>query len=67
MKKKIMKVFFAMVYFLLCFFLLRLIFRNTFGGFADVLAVVCLIIAFILSVGLSEYTVNKLFAKEDND
>lgn len=52
--------FFAIVYFRIFFFFLDLIFRNTLSIIADFLAVVCLIVAFFVSVGLAEYTVKKI-------
>lgn len=50
---------FTIVYFVVFFFLIDLVFRNTLSLFTNLLAVVCLIIAFIVSVGMAEYTVKK--------
>ncbi|TFZ41507.1 hypothetical protein E4100_02700 [Soehngenia longivitae] len=57
--------FFTIVYFLVFFFLLDLVFRNTMGisPIADVLQLVCLIVAFIISVGLADYTIKKIEEK----
>ena len=52
--------FFTVVYFLIFCFLIDLIFRNTLSVFTDLLAVVCWIIAFIVSVGLADYTVKRI-------
>lgn len=46
--------------FLIFCFLIDLIFRNTLSVFTDLLAVVCWIIAFIVSVGLADYTVKRI-------
>ena len=48
-----LKAFFAVVYFI------DLIFRNTLSVFTDILAVICWIIALILSIGMADYTVKK--------
>ena len=60
MKDKILVTFFTVVYFLIFCFLIDLIFRNTLSVFTDLLAVVCWIIAFIVSVGLADYTVKRI-------
>lgn len=60
MKDKILVTFFTVVYFLIFCFLIDLIFRNTLSIFTDLLAVVCWIIAFIVSVGLADYTVKRI-------
>ena len=60
MKDKILVTFFTVVYFLIFCFLIDLIFRNTLSVFTDLLAVVCWIIAFIVSVGLAGYTVKRI-------
>lgn len=52
--------FFTVVYFLVSLFLINLIFRNTLSVLADIMAVICWIIAFFASVGLAEYTVKKI-------
>lgn len=51
---------FTIVYFVVFFFLIDLVFRNTLSLFTNLLAVVCLIIAFIVSVGMADYTVKKI-------
>ncbi len=56
--------FFAGVYFLLFLFVIDLIFRNTLSAVANILAVVCWVIAFIVSVGLADYTVKKVREKD---
>lgn len=60
MKDKILIFFFTAVYFLIFCFLIDLVFRNTLSVFTDLLALVCWIIAFIVSVGLADYTVKKI-------
>jgi len=52
---------FTIVYFVILFFLLDLVFRNaSISVFTNILILVCWIIAFILSVGLAEYTEKKI-------
>lgn len=53
-------VFFAAVYYVVFLFLIDLIFRNTLSAVADILAIVCWIVAFLVSVGLAEYTVKNI-------
>ena len=54
-------VFFTSAYFLVFFvYLIDLIFRNTLNPLTDILAVVCWIIALVVSVGLSDFTVKKI-------
>ena len=60
MKDKILILFFTAVYFLIFCFLIDLVFRNTLSVLTDLLALVCWIIAFIVSVGLAGYTVKKI-------
>ncbi len=60
MKDKILMLFFTAVYFLIFCFLIDLVFRNTLSVLTDLLALVCWIIAFIVSVGLADYTVKKI-------
>ena len=60
MKDKILILFFTAVYFLIFCFLIDLVFRNTLSVLTDLLALVCWIIAFIVSVGLADYTVKKI-------
>ena len=60
MKDKILMFFFTAVYFLIFCLLIDLIFRNTLSVLTDLLALVCWIIAFIVSVGLAGYTVKKI-------
>lgn len=60
MKGRILTILFAIVYFLVFCFLIDLLFRNTLSAFTNLLAVVCWIIAFVISVGLAEYTVKRL-------
>lgn len=64
MKDKILVTFFTVVYFLIFCFLIDLIFRNTLSVFTDLLAVVCWIIAFIVSVGLADYTVKRIKSRD---
>ena len=52
-----LKAFFTIVYFYVFLRLLDLIFRNTLSAFANLLAVVCMVIALAASIGLAEYTV----------
>ena len=60
MKEKILTVFFTAVYFLIFCYFIDLVFRNTLSGFTDLLAVVCWVIALIISVALADYTVKKI-------
>ena len=60
MKDKILMLFFTAVYFLIFCFLFDLVFRNTLSVLTDLLALVCWITAFIVSVGLADYTVKKI-------
>ena len=46
-------------YSLILMFFLDLIFRHTLSVTTDLLAIMCCIVAFIVSVGLAEYTVKK--------
>lgn len=55
-----LKAFFAVVYFCIFLFFIDLIFRNTLSVFTDILAVICWIIALILSIGMADYTVKKV-------
>lgn len=59
MKDKFFTFFFTVVYFLIFCFFIDLIFRNTLNIFSDLLAIICWVIAFIISVALAEYTVKK--------
>lgn len=58
-----LKVFFTIVYFLIFLFLIDLIFRNTLSVYTNLLAVACWIVAFIVSVGIANYTVRKIEEK----
>ena len=55
-----LKAFFTIVYFLVFLFFIDLVFRNTLSGFTDIMAVICWVIAFIVSVALADYTVKKI-------
>lgn len=58
-----LKVFFTIVYFLIFLFFIDLIFRNTLSVYSNLLAIVCWIVAFIVSVGIADYTVKKIKEK----
>lgn len=60
MKEKVLTFFLIVLYFLIFCFFIDLIFRNTLSIFSDLLAFVCWVIAFIISVALAEYTVKKI-------
>lgn len=60
MKEKILRVLFTAVYFVVFLLLIGLVFRNTLNAFRDLLAVICWLIALIVSIGLADYTVKKL-------
>lgn len=60
MKEKVLMFFLIVLYFLIFCFFIDLIFRNTLSIFSDLLAIVCWVIAFIISVALAEYTVKKI-------
>lgn len=51
---------FSIIYFLIFLFLIDLVFRNTLSVYTDILAVICWIIALIISVGLANFTVKKI-------
>lgn len=55
-----LRAFFSIIYFLIFLFLIDLVFRNTLSVYTDILAVVCWIIALIISVGLTDFTVKKI-------
>lgn len=57
------KAFFAIIYFLVFVFLIDLIFRNTLSVYTNILAVICWVIAFIISIGAADYTVRKIKGK----
>lgn len=54
------KTFFTIVYFIILEKFVNFIFRNTFSALSDILIVVCWVIAFIISVGMAEYTEYKI-------
>ena len=58
-----LKVFFTIVYFLIFLFFIDLIFRNTLSVYSNLLAIVCWIVAFTVSVGIADYTVKKIKEK----
>ena len=58
-----LKVFFTIVYFLIFLFFIDLIFRNTLSGYSTLVARVCWSVAFIVSVGIADYTVKKIKEK----
>ena len=53
-------IFFTAVYFYVFVRLIDLLFRHTINPVTDILAVVCWVIALVVSVGLAEYTVRKI-------
>lgn len=55
-----LRAFFSIIYFLIFLFLIDLVFRDTLSVYTDILAVVCWIIALIISVGLADFTVKKI-------
>ena len=60
MKKRILMVIFTVVYFLIFCGLIDLIFRHTLSISSNILAIVCWVIAFIISVALADYTAKKI-------
>lgn len=56
-------VLFTAVYYLVFLRLIDWLFRNTVNGLTDLAAMVCWVVAFLLSVGLAEYTVKKIREK----
>lgn len=54
---------FTALYFLVCFFLIDLGFRNFLHPITDILAVVCWVIALVVSVGLADWTVRRIKRK----
>ena len=55
-----LKVFFAVVYFLVFWFLLDLLFRNTLSALANLGAAACLAVALVASIVLAHCTVEKI-------
>ena len=56
-----LKIFFAVVYFLILLFLIQWVFRFLpWNVYMDLLAIACCVIALIASVGLAHYTVEKI-------
>lgn len=55
-----LKAFFSVVYFCIFLFFIDLIFRNMLSVFTDILAVICWIIALIVSIGMADYTAKKV-------
>ena len=62
-----LRAFFTVVYFFVFLVIIDLIFRNTLSVTANLLAVVCLIIELIVSVGLTEYTIRKIKEKYEKN
>ena len=56
--------FLTIIYFWIFFKLIDLFFRNTMSFITDILAIICLIIAFGVSAGLADYTVRQLSHEE---
>ena len=56
-------VFFTIVYDLVFLFLIDLAFKYTVNALTDIAVVVCWVIAFLVSVGLAQYTVQKIKEK----
>ena len=54
---------FTAVYFFLFFLFLGRLFRNSLSPALDLLALACLVVALIASIGAAEYTVKKLGEK----
>lgn len=54
---------FTALYFLVCFFLIDLVFRNFVHPITDILSVVCWVIALVVSVGLADRTVRRIKRK----
>ena len=52
--------FFTAIYFYVFVKLIDLLFRHTISPITNILAIVCWVIALIVSVGLAEYTVKKI-------
>lgn len=57
---KVFTVFLTIVYFILFFKIIQWIFRYAFNPLTDILSLVCVVIAFIASVGLADFTVKKI-------
>ena len=58
--RKLLIVFFTIIYFIVFCFLIDLIFRNTLSTLANVLAIFCWLIALAISGGLADFTVKKI-------
>lgn len=62
-----LRAFFTVVYFLVFLVVVDLIFRHTLSVTANLLALACLVIALIVSVGLTEYTIRKIKEKYEKN
>lgn len=62
----VLKAFFAVIYFIVFGYLIYFIFRNTHSIYMDLLTIACWIVAFIASIGLANYTVEKIKDKYQN-
>ena len=55
-----LKILFAVVYFLVFLFFIGRIFSHTLSAFTDILSVLCMILALLVSAVLAEFTVKKI-------
>lgn len=60
-------IFFTVVYFDMLLFVICRIFSHTLSPVTDVLSIICIIAAFIISLHLAEYTVDKIKEKYSNE
>lgn len=55
-----LKILFTVVYFLVFLFFIGRIFSHTLSAFTDILSVMCMILALLVSAVLAEFTVKKI-------
>lgn len=60
LKNNMLGWFFTAVYFVAFLYVIALIFRHTLSPIANLLAIACWVVAFIVSVILADYTVKKI-------
>ncbi len=63
---RILRTVFTIIYFVIFCFLIDLIFKNTLSVVTDILAIICWLMALIISVGLAGYTVKKIKESIEN-
>lgn len=61
MKEKVLLYLFMAIYFFIFYYIIDMIFKNSLSVLSNILSIACLIIAFIISAGLADFTVKKIF------